>query len=307
MVAMTVVVLYVLVRHLAGGRSLLDVLAAGRWEVAPALLVVLAGILCVNALRWNLILRLMGYRVPYGRALRVVLATRSLDLMAPSRANDLLRPLGVRDHVPLVEGSGSVLAQRAIDLQSLCLLAILGGLAARLPFWSAVAAALLGLGWGIAALLYWRRQALMRLPVARRSADSMRRLASAFRALARHPSGLAAVVALSLFAWVGALGLVWGLSLAFSAGLSPLSIAALWPLAIFVGMLPLTVAGMGTRDAAFLSMLSATAAVPVDEARIVAVTFGYSVVATVVPAMVGLPLMLRFMRDLPGPPVGEGA
>ncbi|MBW1880200.1 MAG: flippase-like domain-containing protein, partial [Deltaproteobacteria bacterium] len=113
------------------------------------------------------------------------------------------------------------------------------------------------------------------------------------------------VAALSLLAWVGALGLVWGLFLVFSADLAPLSIAALWPLAIFVGMLPLTVAGMGTRDAAFLSLLALTGTTPVDDARVLAVTFGYSVVATVVPAVVGLPLMLRFMRDLPEPPAEE--
>ncbi|MBW2257011.1 MAG: flippase-like domain-containing protein, partial [Deltaproteobacteria bacterium] len=268
MLATTGVVLFLLVRHLAGGRPFLDVLVRGRWELVPALLVLLAGMLCVNALRWNLILRLMGYRVPYGRALRVVLATRALDLMAPSRANDLLRPLGIRDYVPLVEGSGSVLAQRAIDVQSLCLLAIAGGVAAGLFEaggvaaglfeWSAVAAALLALGWATVGLMYWRRRVLVRLPVARRFTDSIRRLAEAFRALARRPAGFAAVAALSLLAWVGALGLVWGLSLVFSADLAPLSIAALWPLAIFVGMLPLTVAGMGTRDAAFLSLLALT-------------------------------------------------
>ncbi|MBW1879366.1 MAG: flippase-like domain-containing protein, partial [Deltaproteobacteria bacterium] len=268
MLATTGVVLFLLVRHLAGGRPFLDVLVRGRWELVPALLVLLAGMLCVNALRWNLILRLMGYRVPYGRALRVVLATRALDLMAPSRANDLLRPLGIRDYVPLVEGSGSVLAQRAIDVQSLCLLAIAGGVAAGLFEWSAVAAALLALGWATVGLMYWRRRVLVRLPVARRFTDSIRRLAEAFRALARRPAGFAAVAALSLLAWVGALGLVWGLSLVFSADLAPLSIAALWPLAIFVGMLPLTVAGMGTRDAAFLSLLALTGATPVDDARV---------------------------------------
>ena len=299
MVCTTALVIYLLVSQLAGGEELVQVIQRADWAIAPIALLLQAFTLALATLRWNLILQAMGFFVPYLRAFRVLLATRPFDVMAPSRANDLLRPLGIRDIVPTMQGSGSVLAQRAIDVQSLCMLAVAGGVITGSFKWAALAGvALLG-GWSALGLLFWQRRWFLGLPLVERFSGKLESLAVAFVALKDKPTSFLLVSAASVSAWAGALGIVWVLSETFGAGLDPLQILALWPLAIFVGMLPLTVAGMGTRDAAFLSLLALTSQQPVAEAPVLAVTFGYAVVATWVPATLGIPFMLGYMHQLP--------
>jgi glycosyltransferase 2 family protein len=301
MLAMTAVLVYLLVEHMAGGQELLDVVDQANWAIAAGAVALLGFTLSMATLRWLLILRAMGFEVGFLRGLRALLATRPFDVMVPSRANDLLRPLAVRDVVPLMEGSSSVICQRAIDVQSLCVLALVGGLATGFYHWAALAGlALLG-AWTALGLLFWKRDWFIGLPLVRRFDDKLRSLARAFVALAQQPVSFAMVSAISLIGWAGVLGIVWTLSQAFAAGLAPLEILALWPLAIFVGMLPLTVAGMGTRDAAFLSLLVLASTAPVDRAAILAVTFGYAIVTTGVPATIGIPFMLKYMHRLPEP------
>jgi uncharacterized membrane protein YbhN (UPF0104 family) len=61
---------------------------------------------------------------------------------------------------------------------------------------------------------------------------------------------------------------------------------------MLVGVAPLTLGGMGTRDAAFLAMLAARG-VHVDPSSVLVATMGYSVVAVWSFALIGLPFMAR--------------
>ena len=66
----------------------------------------------------------------------------------------------------------------------------------------------------------------------------------------------------------------------------------LWPAAMLVGVAPLTLGGMGTRDAAFLALLAAHGT-HVDPSTVLVATVGYSAVATWSFAVIGLPWMIR--------------
>ena len=89
----------------------------------------------------------------------------------------------------------------------------------------------------------------------RRVADKAGRLVLPLRALVGSPAHGAGVVVTSLLSWAMAIGIVQTLFEATGADVPALGTVALWPLAVFAGMFPLTVAGMGTRDAAFVYAL----------------------------------------------------
>ena len=57
-------------------------------------------------------------------------------------------------------------------------------------------------------------------------------------------------------------------------------------------MLPVTVAGLGTRDAAFVALLTVSYSALV-EADVVAVTMTYALVTMVLPSLVGTPFLAR--------------
>jgi uncharacterized protein (TIRG00374 family) len=120
----------------------------------------------------------------------------------------------------------------------------------------------------------------------------------ALRALFRSPWHLVGVIGSSLAAWTLASIIVHLLLLATGSDLSFGVTMSLWPLAIFAGMVPVTVAGMGTRDAAFLIALRASVDVPVREESVLAATLGYSLIATWLLVILGLPFAIRLAMTL---------
>ena len=140
----TALVVWILVRNLAGAQEFADAFANARWEYGAASVGLLFVCQIVAAHRWMLILDALGHPIPFGRAARAMLATWPMALLAPARASDLLRALAIADLCPPLRGAGSVVAEKAIDVQSLCLLAIVGSIAYGVPLVAVLAAGMLG-------------------------------------------------------------------------------------------------------------------------------------------------------------------
>src|SRR4029077_4803186 len=114
----------------------------------------------------------------------------------------------------------------------------------------------------------------------------------AFDALLAAPARLAAASAVSLGIRGLTLGITVALLRAVDADVDLFDTCALWPVATLVGLVPVTLAGMGTRDATFLYLLSVRGPL-VPRAGALAATMGYSAIAVGFFAIVGLPFMVR--------------
>jgi uncharacterized membrane protein YbhN (UPF0104 family) len=295
--AATALLLALLVRDFGGsGEFARAVLGARPGWVAIAFG---AASMCValGAWRWSLVLAAMGYRLPFRRSLEVLLAVWPLAVVTPSRTNELLRPLVVRDLVPLAPGAGSVLAEKAIDLFVLLVMAALGVAAQRQWTWTAAIASCALAEAAVVALIATRRGALVRLPLLRRRPETVEELFGAYDALRRRPAALAKICGVSMLVRLGTLAIAYALLVSVDANVDPLVTATLWPAAMVVGLAPLTLAGMGTRDAAFIYLLEAHG-VHASRGAVLAATMGYSAVGIWSFAVLGLPLLLRFvLRD----------
>jgi uncharacterized protein (TIRG00374 family) len=297
-VAITALVMFALVRKLAAPAEFFDALATARWSLFPVALALLGAGLMLAALRWIFVAGAMGYRLPLARALDAMLATWPFALLTPARASDVLRAVAIADLIPTFEGAGSVLAEKAIDLQSLCILTLVGAFATGQHMVAGFAAlVLLGLWIGVMTLVR-RRDLLARLPILRRKPEKLEQLLTAFRAMLNHPARLALVGATSLASWVMAMTMMYTLLVMTGAGVGLGQTLALFPAAILTGMVPITLAGMGTRDAAFAYLLAAAGWTPVREGALLAATFGYAIVGTWVLAVVGIPFAIRFVLRL---------
>jgi uncharacterized membrane protein YbhN (UPF0104 family) len=157
----------------------------------------------------------------------------------------------------------------------------------------ALAAGLLALGSrGFARLLF----SAARLLLPKRFGDRAARLAVAWQEVREHfrtqPRRAAEIASLSLLLWWVQFQQVWLFILAVRAWTPPLVNLALAPLAILAGLVPLTFAGLGTRDAALIALYSPWLTVPAAAAVGLLTTTRY-----IVPALLGLPL---FRRSLAG-------
>ncbi|MFW6050959.1 MAG: lysylphosphatidylglycerol synthase transmembrane domain-containing protein [Myxococcota bacterium] len=296
--AVTAVVLWLLVDRVAGAGALLETVRGARWSLLPWAFAFAAANLGIGCWRWALIVRAMGHALPYGRFLWAVLATWPLALLTPARAGDVLRALAIGDRVPPWEGAGSVVAEKAIDVQSLCVLAMAGTLLHGRPAWAAVAGGLLAAEWAFLYVLLRHQELLLSRTPLRRFAGKLRALLRAFRALLSDRPRAVLAIGSSLVSWGLAAAIVQTFLHATGAPVPFHTTVGLWPIAVVAGMLPVTVAGLGTRDAAFVLALRAATDAAVPEGAVLASTLGYALVGTWLWALVGLPFGIRWALRL---------
>lgn len=294
----TGLIVWLLIRNLAGTGEFLD--AAKRADpglVAVAFALATASV-TASVVRWQQALRAMGYRLPFVRAYQVVLASWPLSVAAPSRAGDMVRPFCIREHVPVYQGASSVLAEKAIDVFTLLVAGLVGSVVYGL--WSQLGAIVaLMAGWWLAVAMILRgRHLLVKLPVVKKRAEKIHKLSAAFDGLLDHPRYFAGMVLSSLTVRLLTVGIVQVLLRAVGVEVGFVQILAPFLLATLVGLLPITLSGVGTRDAAFIVLVAATTDVQLPEAAVLAATMGYTVVALWSFGIIGIPFMLR--EALPG-------
>ncbi len=289
---LTVGVLWVLLRRF-GGSPTFEAVVRGA-DAAWVGIAFLEASACVvlGTERWRLVLAAMGYELPFRRALEAVLAAWPLAMVTPSRANDLLRPLAVRDVIPVAAGTGSVLAEKALDLLVLLLFAGAGAAVEGLWTWALAAGVLCVLEIAVVWLVVTRRGWLERLPLLRRRGAAIEQLFGAFAALRRAPRQLVMLALVSFVIRFLTVAVTHALLISVGARVRLLDTITLWPVATLVGIAPLTLAGIGTRDAAFIHLLAEHGS-HAEPAHVLAATVGYSAVAIGSFAIAGLPFMIR--------------
>ena len=290
--AITAVVIAILIDKLAGTSDFVHAAASAR----PAWIGISVGIafvgVAIGIVRWQLIVHATGYRLPYWRGFGAYMASLPFSVVTPSRANDLLRPVAVRDLMPVMIGTGTVLAERAIDLFVLLVLASVGSAFLGMWWWAAGTA-----GFAVAevvtvVLLMRHRGWIARIPILRKRASKLDDLFLTFDVLRKAPLRLGSVAFSSLLVRFTTIGVIQALLVATHSEVSLLDTFGTWPIAMTAGMVPLTLAGMGTRDAAFIFLLHLSGT-RINDADVLAATIGYSLVVFWLLALLGIPFMVR--------------
>jgi uncharacterized protein (TIRG00374 family) len=297
--AASIAIIWFLVVKLAGFDDMATTLRGARWELAPLLLPLMIVQTLVATNRWRWIVQTMGYDLGLREALKAVLAAWPFALLTPTRAGELVRVLSIRKIVPPMVGVGTIIVEKVIDVQILCVIAVVGSLITGWWQWGAVALGVLAASWASLALLVRAEAMARRIPVLKRLAPKAGQLILAFQAFVREPGRFALAALASVLTWIGAIVLIQLLLVIAGAGVQFTRTFALWPLAVFAGVLPVTLAGVGTRDAAFLYLLNATGpSDAMDDAAVVAATLGYAVVGTWLLGLAGIPFALRLSLTL---------
>ncbi len=298
-VAITLGVLVVLIRR-TDASAIAD--AAGRLPVDAwiAALAIAAVFPLLSTTRWWLAIRAAGGPQPWRLLLRAYLGICPVNLISPSKSGDLLRALALNGRVASARVFASLLVERALDVGVLCLLTLAGGLLSGR--WDILWISLLVI-LAIAAVL----AVALTISQVFFGARMMARFAGFSEALAgflARPGLLAAVAALTVIHWLLVGVLVTVLLSGSEAGMAD-TIAAM-PTAILIGMIPVTIAGMGTREAAMLLLFSTVA----EPSQILAAGMLYTVLVYFLPALAGLAFTRSVLRfggsDAPPPSPATG-
>lgn len=232
---------------------------ADPWLFAAAL--VLNGILLqLRGLRWRYLVRAQGIPLAVGDALGVNYAAFAAAFVTPGRVGDLARGLHLVDlGNSYIKSFFAVLYERVMDLAVIVVFGLVGFYVFADLFQSvhALPLVLLVLGAAAGSFLLLRVGALRRAGYAflrrllpARAAVGWGDVAEGFRRMTPGRDGVTVLFTLAMWGTYFLQG--WVLTQALGIPIAFLHVAALICLAALLMMLPISVAGVGTRDAAFV-------------------------------------------------------
>ena len=248
---------------------LLGVLRAARWHwYVVALLLLVVNLLIISA-RWRFNLGLLKLRYPYGQLFLIDHAGALAGAATPGRMGDLARLVYFRQDKPILIRVGlSILMERLLDLTILVALAV--AFLWVLPLPSALQRLLTELalaGVGLAVIGVWAlrrfwgkdwlsRHLLHIVPAGlrQRLAGSGQEMQATLRRYATWR--LAWSLGLTLLAWWVNILSAFCSALALGLPLSFLQAGALFCLSTMFTLIPVSVAGLGTRELALVYLFS---------------------------------------------------
>ncbi|MBD3162854.1 MAG: hypothetical protein GF346_10680, partial [Candidatus Eisenbacteria bacterium] len=243
-----------------------------------------------SAWRWRAIMDGLGQPLTLGEAFTFIMACWPLTTFTPSKGGDLARAWFLRGRSPVSLVLGSVLAERLIDVLVLLGFCLAGSLWFGWDLLAGASGGLLAAGLAGTAILL-----AVRLPIPEKFRPKVERLLLALRVILARPGLLAFVLVVTIANWMASVVQTWLFYRALGAAAPFGSVLAALPAAIFVGLIPVTLMGMGTRDAALIRLLAPVAPAPVS----LGAGLLYSLCGYWLPGVAGIPF-LRHALGRPG-------
>ena len=267
--------------------SVLELLRGARPGLLLLGVVITVSFPFLSAWRWKAIMDGLGWELSAREAVSLIMACWPLATFTPSKGSDLAKAYFLRGRIPVSIVLGSVLAERLLDVLTLLAFCLIGALRFGWHTLAIASGVLLAVGiLGTVALL------TVRLPIPNRLRPKVERMLGALKLLLRRPSLLLWVLVLTVANWLASVLQTWIFYSALRESVPLVSVLAALPAAIFVGLLPITLMGMGTRDAALIRLLAVYAAAPVS----LGVGLLYSLCGYWLPGLFGLPFLRLALR-----------
>lgn len=230
-------------------RLVIQVLSSANLFCILASILVLALIIPIAVFRWQIILNVTGHPLPFWRCFNLLMAALPLTSITPSKSGDVVKAYFLKDEFPISKTIGTVYTERVFDMFSLIFLSFVGSLVYRnMEYLIILTPALL-----IVTLLFITPNANLRIPIIKDSWNSkLQNIVLSMRSLTRCKKEFFVVTLLSLMSWILAVFQTMLFFYALDIEIPFIFTIVNIPIAIFVGMIPVTLGGMGTRDAAII-------------------------------------------------------
>jgi hypothetical protein len=202
--------------------------------------------------RWQTLLSSMGFEVPPWKCFSVLMAAYPLTAVTPSKAGDFVRAYYLKDEIPMTRTIGSVLTEKIFDVVVLIAFSLLGMIYCQCYefIWLfVISLALISLF-----VLVLRRG--LSLPISSSWNDRIDNIALSMRSLLDNRALFVKITLYSILIWILAMLQILMFFFALDIDVDLLYLFANMPIAIFIGMLPISIGGMGTRDAAIIFLFS---------------------------------------------------
>ena len=273
--------------------SVLEILShANIFYLLIALLLLVVGVLII-AKRWQIILETMGYNFRYKECFNLIMAAFPLTSITPSKSGDIIKAYYLKDKIPASKTVGSVITERMFDVLTLVLFSLIGMTFCKK--YELAFIALIILVCIIAVFLLVRAGFDFCLPIKSSWNEKIQNLILSTKLLTKdNKKAFLFILSYSILIWF--ISIVQTVMFFYALGINvPLlfTIANI-PIAIFIGLVPVTLGGMGTRDAAIIFLFSEYA----TSSELLGVGILFSVFRYWLISLIGIPFMRKVVKEV---------
>jgi len=271
--------------------------------ISPAIVLV---VIVLRGARWRLLMRVVGIECSLLRSVTVWMIGFFAASVTPAKAGDAIRALYLQNDTGRTFGETflTVFIDRLMDLVLVLVLGVVSVLLfwryfIKLPSYWAILLAAVGIG-VIVYLLSNRKmmryllkpifEALVPRKYKEKFSLNFHTFYDSLEHYRRRPAIMALAMLLTVAAWAIVFALAWYLTVVFGIDVDPAFVFLIMPIVTLVELIPISVSGLGTRDAAVIYFFSL---VGVSSAAAVSFSIGYLIVGTYLTAAVGFFIWLR--------------
>lgn len=247
--------------------------------------------------RWHIIVNSLK-KNSFKEAIKITLSGTTLNLILPSKAGDLSKAffLWKKDNFNLTKATSFVIIERVLDIFSLTLLMLV--FIVLIGYFNTLSYVIIFVAFIILSLIFvvyllpYKKVSFLKKQI--KFVSKLKNLLIENQILIKDlvkQKKLFVIASISLVLWITHLIQFWFFFLMFGSKAPTLYIFAFVPLAIFIGLIPITLAGIGTRDAALISLF-----LPWNPPALMASIGLFATLRYVIPALLGLPFFHNYFR-----------
>jgi len=249
----------------------------------------------VSAKRWQLILK-ARCEIGLWKSTTLILASSTLNVILPSKVGDFAKALFLKrsDGLELSKGFSLTFIEKFLDVAGLCLVLLLGailipksdGIVSLSIFFSLFVIGTTVLMFSIDLRKLKLNRLASKLGVEKKLSGFLDEWQESVSTQRRDKPRFAIIIFLSVLLWFLHIVQIYLFFLSLNSSVSPMVVFAYVPLSIFVGLVPISFGGIGTRDAALIYLFSGYESASVMAGVGILCSFRYFV-----PALFGLPFI----------------
>lgn len=243
----------------------------------------------LSIVRWHMVIRAAGFNVSFWKIFKIIGSSLSLSIV-PGRLGDLARSYPLRNKIPMSQSIGTIVLEKIIDV---CVLIVFSGIG--LMFWGhpVIAGLMFFLALGAIPLLGALNLLIKKLSLENGLVNKLRDAIFILNEVKKRKLTLFIAILASGGNWTISMIQIYWLFKAVGSAVPLSAVFAFQPLSIFMGLIPITIAGVGTRDSAILYFFRNFAA----PEQSLAVGILYGLQSYWITALLGIPLLYFFFRQ----------
>ena len=233
--------------------------------------------------RWQILLHASCIDISFKESFEIIIGTYPFAAIMPSMSSDLVRAIPLKDRYRLSKVIGSCISEKTFDFLILLLILFIG--MSLTNNWNYLNILVISLLLIIIFIFFIRKR--FTLPVSERWNERLSNIFDSLRIVIKDKYTVLIVIFYTLSIWILSVFQVVLFFYAVNVSVPLTVICAFIPLAIFIGLIPVSLGGAGTRDAAIILLFAQYG----TTSQLLAVGILFSFFRCWLPAIIGLPFM----------------